>query len=68
MMTDFVFRLGSYQLRIDVEDFSSVKTFALYGSFQVQSEKENYRLLLGPLSSGDMGEFPGEAAFLVLLI
>ncbi|XP_062996557.1 veficolin-1-like isoform X2 [Elgaria multicarinata webbii] len=47
---------GTHQLRIDAEDFSSVKTFALYNDFKILSEKENYSLNLGSYSSGDMGD------------
>nr|XP_056702810.1 veficolin-1-like [Euleptes europaea] len=47
---------GTYHLRIDAEDFSNGRTFALYTGFQVQSEKENYALVLGAYSQGDMGD------------
>uniref|UniRef100_A0A8D0BBJ5 Fibrinogen C-terminal domain-containing protein n=1 Tax=Salvator merianae TaxID=96440 RepID=A0A8D0BBJ5_SALMN len=44
---------GTHQLRIDTEDFSDMKTFAVYTSFRVLSEKENYTLALGSYASGD---------------
>ncbi|XP_048358318.1 ryncolin-3-like isoform X1 [Sphaerodactylus townsendi] len=47
---------GRYLLRIDAEDFSNFRTFALYTGFQILSEKENYKLVLGAYSQGDMGD------------
>lgn len=48
---------GFHELRIDLEDFERVKTFAKYESFQILGESENYKLLLGEFTSGTAGKF-----------
>ncbi|XP_054855285.1 veficolin-1-like isoform X1 [Eublepharis macularius] len=47
---------GAYHLRIDAEDFSNGRTFALYTGFHILSEKENYTLVFDSYSQGDMGD------------
>lgn len=41
-----------YMLRIDVEDFNGEKRYALYDSFSVAGEDDNYRLSIGNYLSG----------------
>ncbi|XP_030634822.1 microfibril-associated glycoprotein 4-like [Chanos chanos] len=45
-----------YELRVDLEDFSGVKVYALYSSFSVASETEGYRLLIGGFTDGGAGD------------
>ncbi|XP_063145306.1 veficolin-1-like isoform X2 [Candoia aspera] len=47
---------GTQQLRIDVEDFNSSTTFAMYSSFRIANESENYRLTVGSYLDGNMGD------------
>ncbi|XP_034276019.1 ryncolin-3 [Pantherophis guttatus] len=47
---------GTQQLRIDLEDFNGVKTFATYSSFRITNESENYKLILGSYLDGNMGD------------
>ncbi|XP_041090405.1 ficolin-1-A-like isoform X1 [Polyodon spathula] len=47
---------GFHELRIDLEDFERVKTFAKYESFHILDESENYKLLLGKFTSGTAGD------------
>ncbi|MGH0167663.1 UNVERIFIED_CONTAM: hypothetical protein FKN15_052875 [Acipenser sinensis] len=47
---------GFHELRIDLEDFERVKTFAKYESFQILGESENYKLLLAEFTSGTAGD------------
>lgn len=47
---------GTWELRIDLQDFKHTKQFAKYSSFQVLSESEKYKLVLGPFTKGNAGE------------
>ena len=46
---------GSYELRLDLEDYDNEVRFAVYGSFYVNST-DDYRLTLGDYVSGDAGQ------------
>ncbi|XP_075116016.1 ficolin-2-like [Leptodactylus fuscus] len=47
---------GTWELRIDLQDFGFVNYFAKYDSFKVMGESEKYKLVLGGFTSGDMGD------------
>ncbi|XP_069067061.1 ficolin-1-like isoform X2 [Pleurodeles waltl] len=47
---------GTYELRIDLTDFDNQHYFAKYTSFQVLSESENYKLILGEFAGGNAGD------------
>ncbi|XP_032089040.1 ryncolin-3-like [Thamnophis elegans] len=47
---------GTHQLRIDLEDFNGSRTFAIYSSFRIANENENYKLILGSYLDGNMGD------------
>ncbi|XP_070622900.1 ryncolin-3-like [Erythrolamprus reginae] len=47
---------GTHQLRIDLEDFNGSRTFAIYSSFRIANESENYKLMLGSYLDGNMGD------------
>ncbi|XP_075041442.1 ficolin-1-like [Mixophyes fleayi] len=47
---------GTWELRVDLQDFENTKYFAKYSSFKVLGEDEKYKLLLGKLSEGDAGD------------
>ncbi|KAG8447847.1 hypothetical protein GDO86_015088, partial [Hymenochirus boettgeri] len=47
---------GTWQLRIDLQDFDNTKHFAKYASFQVLDESEKYKLLLGNFEEGNAGD------------
>ncbi|XP_075116981.1 ficolin-2-like [Leptodactylus fuscus] len=47
---------GTWELRIDLQDFEFVNYFAKYNSFKVMGESEKYKLVLGGFTSGDMGD------------
>lgn len=47
---EFVHQLtqqDSYELRIEMEDFDGVKVWAEYTTFQIESEIQNYTLIIG---------------------
>ncbi|KAM4663915.1 ficolin-1-like [Discoglossus pictus] len=46
---------GTWELRIDLQDFQNTKHFAKYSSFQVLGEEEKYKLLLGDFKEGNAG-------------
>lgn len=46
----------SYELRVDMEDFEGQKVFALYSSFSVGPESEEYKLTLGSFVKGAAGD------------
>ncbi|XP_053551643.1 ficolin-1-like isoform X4 [Bombina bombina] len=43
---------GTWELRIDLQDFESTKHFAKYTTFQLLGESEKYKLLLGAFTEG----------------
>ncbi|XP_040186108.1 ficolin-2-like isoform X2 [Rana temporaria] len=47
---------GTWELRIDLQDFQHTKQFAKYSSFQVLSESEKYKLVLGPFTKGNVDD------------
>ncbi|KAG8536100.1 hypothetical protein GDO81_027120, partial [Engystomops pustulosus] len=46
---------GTWELRIDLQDFDNARTYTQYTSFQVLGEEEKYKLLLGSFKDGDAG-------------
>ncbi|KAG8534931.1 hypothetical protein GDO81_029894, partial [Engystomops pustulosus] len=46
---------GSFQLRIDLEDFDNNHTYATYSDFRLGGESEKYPLYLGAFDSGTAG-------------
>ncbi|XP_062996558.1 ficolin-3 [Elgaria multicarinata webbii] len=49
-------RGGEFQLRVDLVDFEDLNTFALYQSFALSGEDENYKLILGQFLHGSAGD------------
>ncbi|XP_075040889.1 ficolin-2-like [Mixophyes fleayi] len=47
---------GTWELRIDLQDFENKKTFAKYAHFKIMDETEKYQLLLGEYKEGDAGD------------
>ncbi|KAG8554495.1 hypothetical protein GDO81_003809 [Engystomops pustulosus] len=47
---------GTWELRVDLQDFEYRKYYAKYSSFQILGENENYKLLLGGFKEGDAGD------------
>ncbi|KAM8934716.1 ficolin-1-like isoform 3-T3 [Pelodytes ibericus] len=47
---------GTWELRVDLQDFENTKQFAKYASFQVLGESEMYKLLLGAFKEGNAGD------------
>ncbi|XP_069799983.1 ficolin-1-like [Dendropsophus ebraccatus] len=47
---------GTWELRIDLHDFETTKSFAKYSSFQILGESEKYKLILGTYRGGNMGD------------
>ncbi|XP_075041753.1 ficolin-1-like isoform X2 [Mixophyes fleayi] len=47
---------GTWELRVDLQGFDSVKHFAKYKSFKVMGESEKYKLTIGDFVSGDAGD------------
>ncbi|KAF4118008.1 hypothetical protein G5714_000059 [Onychostoma macrolepis] len=45
-----------YMLRVDLEDFTERKGFALYSSFSVHSETDGYKLLVSGFNDGGAGD------------
>lgn len=45
---------GNYMLRIDIEDFNGNKKYALYNTFFVGGETDNFKLTIGGYT-GDAG-------------
>ncbi|XP_053330204.1 ficolin-2-like [Spea bombifrons] len=46
---------GTWELRIDLQDFETKKYFAKYASFRILGESEKYKLLLGAYTTGNAG-------------
>ncbi|XP_041428049.1 ficolin 2 L homeolog isoform X1 [Xenopus laevis] len=46
---------GTWELRIDLQDFENVKHFVKYSSFKLLGESDKYKLLLGNLNEGNTG-------------
>ncbi|XP_075180361.1 ficolin-2-like [Anomaloglossus baeobatrachus] len=51
---------GTWELRIDLQDFESKKVFAKYSSFKVLDESKKYELLIGAFKEGTAGDSMGE--------
>ncbi|XP_043940361.1 ficolin-1-like [Protopterus annectens] len=49
-------KTGTFQLRIDVHDFENNTGFATYNGFKILNETEKYKLILGTMISGDIGD------------
>ncbi|XP_075041755.1 ficolin-1-like [Mixophyes fleayi] len=47
---------GTWELRVDLQDFDLKNVFAKYKSFKVMGESEKYKLILGTFVSGDAGD------------
>ncbi|KAM4663338.1 uncharacterized protein O3C94_011560 [Discoglossus pictus] len=47
---------GTWELRIDLQDYKHIKHFAKYSSFKVLGEDVNYKLLLGAFKEGNAGD------------
>uniref|UniRef100_A0A8C5N2V6 Fibrinogen C-terminal domain-containing protein n=1 Tax=Leptobrachium leishanense TaxID=445787 RepID=A0A8C5N2V6_9ANUR len=47
---------GTWEIRIDLQDFEYTKSFAKYASFQIMGETEKYKLLLGAFTEGNAGD------------
>ncbi|KAM4663307.1 ficolin-1-like [Discoglossus pictus] len=47
---------GTWELRVDLWDFENNKQFATYSSFKVLGENEKYKLLVGDLKEGNVGD------------
>ncbi|XP_052360704.1 microfibril-associated glycoprotein 4-like [Oncorhynchus keta] len=50
---------GTYELRVDMEDFEGNKVYAQYSSFSVGPEAEGYLLTLGSFKDGGAGDSLG---------
>ncbi|XP_068105093.1 ficolin-1-like isoform X1 [Hyperolius riggenbachi] len=46
---------GTWELRVDLQDFDYNRFYATYSSFQVLGESKNYKLVLGEFTGGDAG-------------
>ncbi|CAJ0947751.1 unnamed protein product [Ranitomeya imitator] len=47
---------GTWELRVDLQDFDSSNSFAKYESFKVMGESEKYKLVVEGFVSGDAGD------------
>ncbi|XP_071980778.1 ficolin-2-like [Engystomops pustulosus] len=47
---------GTWELRIDLQDFDFINYFAKYSSFKVMGESEKYKLVLGGFTGGNAGD------------
>ncbi|XP_071979098.1 ficolin-2-like [Engystomops pustulosus] len=47
---------GTWELRIDLQDFDFINSFAKYSSFKVMGESEKYKLVLGGFTGGNAGD------------
>ncbi|KAE8583401.1 hypothetical protein XENTR_v10020501 [Xenopus tropicalis] len=46
---------GTWELRIELQDFENVNYFVIYSSFKLLGEADKYKLLLGNLKEGNIG-------------
>ncbi|KAL0202297.1 hypothetical protein M9458_000315, partial [Cirrhinus mrigala] len=49
-------RKNKYMLRVDLEDFTGRKGFALYSSFSVDCETDGYKLHISGFKDGGAGD------------
>ncbi|XP_068128508.1 ficolin-1-like [Hyperolius riggenbachi] len=57
---------GSYQLRVDLEDFDKNRTYATYSGFKLEDEGDDYRLRFSNFTGGTAGDslwWHGDEAF-----
>ncbi|CAI9534290.1 unnamed protein product [Staurois parvus] len=47
---------GTWELRVDLQDFQNTKQHAMYMSFKVLAEDEKYKLVLGAFIHGNAGD------------
>ncbi|XP_075435155.1 ficolin-2-like isoform X1 [Ascaphus truei] len=47
---------GTWELRIDLQDFQNTQHFAKYASFKILGESDKYKLLLGAFKEGTAGD------------
>ncbi|XP_075115263.1 ficolin-2-like [Leptodactylus fuscus] len=47
---------GTWELRVDLQDFNFANYFAKYNSFKIMGENEKYKLVLGGFTGGNMGD------------
>ncbi|XP_054576533.1 ficolin-3 [Eptesicus fuscus] len=47
---------GTWELRVELEDFDGNRTFAHYGSFRLLGEADHYQLVLGKFLEGTAGD------------
>ncbi|XP_063807211.1 ficolin-1-like, partial [Pseudophryne corroboree] len=47
---------GTWELRVDLQDFNAENYFAKYRTFQVMGESEKYKLILGSFVTGTAGD------------
>ncbi|XP_077140289.1 ficolin-1-B-like [Ranitomeya variabilis] len=50
---------GSFQLRVDLQDFDNNRTYATYSDFSINGEGDFYRLKLGKFIAGTAGDSLG---------
>ncbi|XP_073493884.1 ficolin-2-like [Phyllobates terribilis] len=51
---------GTWELRVDLEDFEGKNVFAKYASFKVLNEAKKYELLIGAFTEGTAGDSMGD--------
>lgn len=49
--------LGTWELRIDVQDYNNTKQYMKYSSIKVLGESDKYKLLLGDFKGGNVGKW-----------
>ncbi|CAI9586669.1 unnamed protein product, partial [Staurois parvus] len=47
---------GTWELRIDVQDYNNTKQYVKYSSIKVLGEPDKYKLLLGDFKNGNVGD------------
>ncbi|KAG8546642.1 hypothetical protein GDO81_030160, partial [Engystomops pustulosus] len=52
----FAFLTDTWELRVDLQDFDFINSFAKYSSFKVMGESEKYKLVLGGFTGGNAGD------------
>ncbi|XP_071979824.1 ficolin-2-like isoform X2 [Engystomops pustulosus] len=52
----YITSLGTWELRIDLQDFDFINSFAKYSSLKVMGESEKYKLVLGGFTGGNAGD------------